>query len=448
MMLVGPMKKKMVTTIILVVVILTVIFVGIGFLLLSGKQTQIDELKKQAEVVERYVFTENFPAGHIIDKDDLTLAVVKAESTPENSYQPRTIVNASNKEEIYLLTGTNYKIGESLNTLELLVGRKLEINVSKKTTLTDEMLVDIDGMPTDDLRLEEFTMINVPSDVVAGDYVDVRILFPTGEDFSVLIGKEVEKYTSNTVFLKLTEDDILTMGSAIVEAYMYEGTKLYATKYVDPSNQLYNYTKVNYVAKYKNAIPALIEAREEKNLEDIIKKMREENKEEFDALIAEYPETYREEIAKQNEEKIKVSERDITLEEIAKYIGLTEYATEEIKDAIENNNEKVIDKYENKVVATKKQIAKTYPVKAEVLNAIKINPNIVAEVKANFDKTALISAAIAKYEATLYDGIDENGRPNDEIRKAYENLYERVEKEIETQKEERIRYLNSLATEE
>ena len=448
MMLVGPMKKKMVTTIILVVVILTVIFGVLGFFLLSGKQNQINELKKQAEVVERYVFTENFPAGHVIDKGDLTLAVVKAESTPVNSYESRTSVNASNKEEIYLLTGTNYKIGETVNTLELLTGRKLEINVSKKTTLTDEMLVSLDGMPSDDLRTEEYTMINVPSNVIAGDYIDVRILFPTGEDFSVLIGKKVEKCTSNTIFLNLTEDDILTMGSAIIEAYMYEGTKLYATKYVDPSNQLYDYNKVDYVAKYKAAVPALIEAKEEKNLEAVITKLREENAEELDALIAQYPETYREEIGKQHEEKIKVSEKDITVEEIAKYIGLTEYATEEVKNAIDSKNEKIIEKYEDKVVATRKQLAKTYPVKTEVLNAIKINPNILDDVKANFDKTALISAEIAKYENTLYDGVDENGNPNDEIINAYEKLYEKVEKEIETQKEERIRYLNSLASEE
>lgn len=445
MMLVGPMKKKMVTTVIVVIIIVSLIFGVLGYFLLSSKQNQINELMKKAEVVERYVFTENLPAGHIIDKEDLTLAVVKAESTPSNSYSTRTTVTAANKEEIYLLTGTNYKVGESLNTLDLLVGRKLEINVSQKTTLTDEMLVALDGMPSDDLRTEEFTMINIPSDVIEGDYIDVRILFPTGEDFTVLVGKKVEKITNSTIFLNLTEDDTLTMGSAIVEAYMYEGTKLYATKYVDPSNQLYSYNKVDYVAKYKAAIPALIKAREEANLETVITKLRAENPEELDALVMQYPDTYREEIAKEHESEIKVSEKDITINEIAKYIGLTEYATEEIKTAIDKKDEDAIEKYENKIVASKKQLARTYPVKEEVLNAIRLNPNILNEVKANFDTNALIAAQIAKVEHTLYDGVDENGRPNDEIEKAYQKLYEEVEKEIETQKDERIKFLNSLS---
>ena len=445
MMLVGPMKKKMVTTIILVVVILTVIFGVLGFFLLSGKQNQINELKKQAEVVERYVFTENFPAGHVIDEGDLALAVVKAESTPENSYSERTGVTPANREEIYRFTGTNYKTGESLNTLDLLMGRKLKINVSEKTTLTDEMLVAIDEQPSDDLRLEEFSMITLPSDLLDGDYVDVRIMFPTGVDYSVLIGKKVESYTDNTIFLKLTEDEILTMGSAIVEAYMYEGAKLYATKYVDPSNQLYNYNKVDYVAKYKDAVPALIEAREEKNIEEVIAKLREENAEELDALIAQYPETYTEEIEKQHEEEIKVSEKDITVEEIAKYIGLTEYGTQEIRTAIEKNDKNVLERYENKIIASKKSLTFSYPVNEKVAIAIKNNPNILADVKNNFDIDALIAKEVEKYFAELYVTEDEERA---RIEEQYEKVIEQVKTDIQTQKDERVRFLNSLASEE
>ena len=445
MMLVGPMKKKMVTTVIIVVVILTAIFGVLGYFLLSGKQKEINELMKKAEVVERYVFTENFPAGHIIDEGDLVLAVVKAESTPANSYTLRTGVTAANREEIYRYTGTNYKAGESLNTLDLLMGRELKINVSQKTTLTDEMLVAIDEAPSDDMRLEEFSMITLPSDLLDGDYIDVRIMFPTGVDYSVLIGKKVESYTDNTIFLKLTEDEILTMGSAIVEAYMYEGTKLYATKYVDPSNQLYDYNKVNYVAKYKAAVPALIEAREEKNLETVIAKLRTENAAEFDALVAQYPDTYKEEIAKEHEEEIKVSEKDITIEEIAKYIGLTEYGTSEIKTAIDEKNEEVLNRYENKIVASKKSLSFTYPVNGKVAAAIKNNPNILADVKNNFDIDALIAKEVEKYFDELYITADEE---LERIEEQYEKVIEQVKTDIKTQKDERVRFLNSLATEE
>lgn len=447
MMLVGPMKKKMVTTVILVIIIVSLIFGVLGYFLLSAKQTEINKLTKQAEVVEKYVFTKNLPAGHVIDAGDLKMVGVKAESTPANSFGEITIVTAANRDEIYRTTGTTYKLNEAINTLDLLVGRRLKINVSQKTTLTSEMLVDLDGMPSDDLRLEEFTMISLPSDVLEGDYIDVRILFPTGEDFTVLVGKNVKKCTDNTIFLELTEDDVLTMGSAIVEAYLYEGTKIYATKYVDPSNQLYSYNKVDYVAKYKDAIPALVEAKTQNNIAEALEKMKTENIEEYTSLITTYPETYREEYAKKHEDEIKVSEEDITVEEIAKFIGLTAYETDEIGKALDNKDKDVIEKYENKIVTSKKQIVRTYPVKSEVLNAIKANPNILNEVKANFDTTALISAKVAKIEATLYDGVDKDGRPNDEKEKAYEKLYEKVENEIQIQKDERIKYLTELIAE-
>lgn len=445
MMLVGPMKKKMVTTIILVVVIMTVIFGALGFLLLSAKQTQINQLEKQAEVVQKYVFTENFPAGHVIDEGDLVLVGVKAESNPDDSYGEYFGITPENREEIYRYTGTNYKAGESLKSLDILMGRRLKINASAKTILTAEMLMPINETPSDDLRLEEFSMIALPSDLLDGDYIDVRIMFPTGVDYSVLIGKKVESYTDNTIFLKLTEDEILTMGSAIVEAYMYEGTKLYATKYVDPTYQLYNYNNVDYVAKYKAAIPALIEAKEEKNLETIIAKLREENAEELDALIAQYPETYREEIGKQNEEKIKVSEKDITVEEIAKYIGLTEYGTQEIRTAIDKKDENVLKRYENKTVASKKSLNFTYPVNEKVAVAIKNNPNILIDVKNNFNIDELIAKEVEKYFEELYVTVDEEKA---RIEEQYERVVEQVKTDIQTQKDERVRFLNSLASEE
>lgn len=440
MMLVGPMKKKLVTTVIVVVVVLTAVFGAVLYLVWSGQQNEIKSLEQKAETIKRYVFTNSFSAGHMIDSGDLALVGVKAESTPDNSYERDIIVTPENKEEIYLVTGTNYNEYEVVPALDVLVGRKLKINVSKNTTLTEEMLVEPEEEATDDLRLEEFTMITLPSDTVSGEYVDVRVQFPTGEDFSVLIGKKVEKYTDNTVYLKLTEDDILSMSSAIVEAYLYEGTRIYATKYVDPFNQLYNHTKVDYVEKYEAATPALIELKQEEKLKELITKFEEEQPEEYLAMTMEYPETYEEELAKRYEREIKVEEEDITIEEIAEYIGLTVYETEQIEVALENEDEVILERYRNKVVTSRKQLARTYPVNQAVLEIVKSNPNIVQEVKDNFDENALIAAQVKKFEYSLYD-------EEDEIEEAYEKLVERVTNEVQLQKDERVKYLTSLISE-
>ena len=68
--------------------------------------------------------------------------------------------------------------------------------------------------------------------------------------------------------MNLTEDEILTMANAIVEAYMIDGSKLYATKYTDagmqetaiatyiPSNEVINLmnSDTNIQTTAKNAL--------------------------------------------------------------------------------------------------------------------------------------------------------------------------------------------------
>jgi hypothetical protein len=43
--------------------------------------------------------------------------------------------------------------------------------------------------------------------------------------------------SENTIWLNLSEDEILSMSCAIVESYRINGSKLYATKYTDPGMQ-------------------------------------------------------------------------------------------------------------------------------------------------------------------------------------------------------------------
>ena len=49
--------------------------------------------------------------------------------------------------------------------------------------------------------------------------------------------REVKSILGNTIGLELTEGDITMMESAIVEAYIMKGSKIYAIQYVEPGNQ-------------------------------------------------------------------------------------------------------------------------------------------------------------------------------------------------------------------
>ena len=86
-------------------------------------------------------------------------------------------------------------------------------------------------------RIQEYNMIVLPSNLKNGEHVDIRLTMPTGQDYVVLSKKEVIGTTDTGLWINVTEDEILTMNNAIVEAYILPGTKLYAIQYTEAGTQ-------------------------------------------------------------------------------------------------------------------------------------------------------------------------------------------------------------------
>lgn len=97
----------------------------------------------------------------------------------------------------------------------------------------------IDEKISDDLREEEFNMFLLLSNLTKGKYIDVRIMFANGEDYIILSKKKVREINldQNTIWCWLDEKEILTVSSAIVDAYIRKGTKIYTVTYVEPASQ-------------------------------------------------------------------------------------------------------------------------------------------------------------------------------------------------------------------
>lgn len=112
-----------------------------------------------------------------------------------------------------------------------------KINLSKGTTITESMITEPEEEMTKDLRLTEYNMIVLPSQLEIDDYVDIRLQLPNGQNFVVISKKRVVDTDAETIWMNLNEYEILTMSSAIVEAYMMTGSKLYAVTYTDAGSQ-------------------------------------------------------------------------------------------------------------------------------------------------------------------------------------------------------------------
>ena len=113
----------------------------------------------------------------------------------------------------------------------------VKTDVPKGTIITKDMLEEIDDTVTADQRLQEYNMLILPTMLEEGNYIDIRLELPSSENYIVLSKKKVLKATADTIWLKMREDEILTLGNAIVEAYTITGSKLYATLYTEPGRQ-------------------------------------------------------------------------------------------------------------------------------------------------------------------------------------------------------------------
>ncbi|MEG1989687.1 MAG: SAF domain-containing protein [Clostridia bacterium] len=122
-----------------------------------------------------------------------------------------------------------------------------KFNIAANSPITANMLTE--KVLSSDIREQEINTILMPSDLVEGKFVDIRIMFPNGTDYIVLTGKQVNKISGQTMWLTLKEDERLILNSAVVDSFLNKGTKLYATEYADSESQIKLQEKQDEVIK-------------------------------------------------------------------------------------------------------------------------------------------------------------------------------------------------------
>ncbi|MDK8180382.1 SAF domain-containing protein [Paenibacillus sp. UMB4589-SE434] len=124
---------------------------------------------------------------------------------------------------------------QQITKKEDIVGKLLKLDVTARTPVLASMLIEGDGL-VDDVRWIETTAIQLPLELLEGDVLDVRIRFADGQDFVVLSHKRVEKLKPAIIWMQFSEQELLMMSSACVDAYV-NSAQLYAVRYVDPMLQ-------------------------------------------------------------------------------------------------------------------------------------------------------------------------------------------------------------------
>ena len=230
----NPMQRKIRNSFLfgfLVAVIIAAVVVALLYMRVKGLKEEIVKIQKENEValVQVYAVTQDVQKDEILtaseDADQkFALISVPAQQVPDNA------ITQANLDELY----------KDENSDEYQMTAKLDL--SKNTVLTTDMIEKSSESGT--FRMGEYTMITLPSKLNAGDYIDIRIAYPTSADFVVLSKVKVQDANTNTIWLKLAESQMLLLNEAIIESYIVDGTKLYASQYVDAAQVELNATYV------------------------------------------------------------------------------------------------------------------------------------------------------------------------------------------------------------
>lgn len=212
----NPMQRKANNYLligVLVTLLITGSIIAMLFMQLSKVTKQIKS--EEAKMKSVYVVSKDINSGDTVSLSNLKQMKLTSDAIPSNA------VNVSDITE---------------NTIA-----KIDLKVG--TVVTDNMINEQNEETTADLRVQEYNMVELPTQIQTGDYIDIRLRLPNGTDYIVVSKKKVEIPTindvesANTIKINVAEQEILLMSNAIVEAYWATGSKLYATTYSEPGMQ-------------------------------------------------------------------------------------------------------------------------------------------------------------------------------------------------------------------
>ena len=271
----NPMQRKARNSFLLGMLVMLLIAGVVIALLFMQLMNKIKKEKEELQAsVNAYVLNQDVSSGQVITTDMLTLQTVNRNLVPSNATSDINLIQnyalqdkegneiytktKNNETQLYITkNGTEYEVKKEDETDNYYITKNnnkeyLELNsvplvakvtMKKNTLLTTELLSKSDNMVQDDVRKQEYNMVVLPMDLVTGDYIDIRLMLPSGQDYIVISKKEVEipvidgVDSTDTIWINLSEDEILHMSCAIIDAYQIKGAKLYATKYTEAGMQ-------------------------------------------------------------------------------------------------------------------------------------------------------------------------------------------------------------------
>lgn len=295
----NPMQRQARNSFLLGMVV-TLLIAGVIVILLFMQIKKLNEKIQANQAATRsvYVLTKDIKSGQVLTSDLFSLQTVRVEGIPENATSDITTMlqnyslcdksgkdiytdadgnlfmneDNGNKITVYKEEATDSYYTQAANGTKTYIETTqkplvAKVDMKANTVITSSFITRADDIDTDDVRNQEYNSIVLPVDLFTGDYVDIRLMLPSGQDYIVVSKKMVTvpdvngEYLADTIQMKMAEEEILSLSNAIVEAYRINGAKLYATKYTDAGLQAASsptYVVNDEVAKLIEADPNIV----------------------------------------------------------------------------------------------------------------------------------------------------------------------------------------------
>ena len=168
----NPMQRKANNYLligVLVTLLITGSIIAILVMQLSKINRQMDA--QNARIQKVYIVSEDIKSGGKVDLSNLKRVDALKDSIPSN------VMNIDDLSETTIS----------------------KIDLKQGTILTDNMVIKKEEQTTADVRIQEYNMVELPTQIKSGDYIDIRLRLPNGTDYIVVSKKKVDIPTVNGV---------------------------------------------------------------------------------------------------------------------------------------------------------------------------------------------------------------------------------------------------------
>ena len=222
-MAVNPMQKKA-TTAALIAVLVTLLITGAVIALLMMKVGNLNKqiAEKRANLGKVFVLNSDVKSGQEITSEMLKLQEVEMSTVPTsavgsiisvfNNYRLEDVKGnivftdengrmyiQENNQKKYIVKNeddykkTSYYYEENKQPVELnTVPLVAKVALKKNTVLTFDLIARSNDRVTDDVRIQEYNVVQLPTQIADKEFIDIRLRLPNGSDYIVVSHKQIE----------------------------------------------------------------------------------------------------------------------------------------------------------------------------------------------------------------------------------------------------------------